>query len=125
MNWTRAPLGEIAPVLSGTTPDSGNPAYWAGDHIWVTPTDLGKVNSWIISDSARRISDAGISSCNLPLVPPGSVVMSSRAPIGYLAIAGNALRTNQGCKSFVCSDLIDSEFLFLMLRYRMPEIQAL
>lgn len=125
MSWNSAALGDVTTVLGGTAPKSENPAYWNGTHVWVTPTDLGCLDSWTVSDSARRITDEAIASCNLPLVPRGSVVMSSRAPIGHLAIAGCALHTNQGCKSFVCSDAVDPEFLFLTLRFRMPEIQAL
>ncbi len=125
MNWGNAPLGEVTTVLNGTTPDSSNPLYWGGPHVWVTPTDLGKLDAREIADSGRRITDAGVVSCNLNLIPPRSIVMSSRAPIGHLAIAGTSLYTNQGCKSFVCSNRIDPEFLFLTLHYRMPEIQAL
>ncbi|MGH8148111.1 MAG: restriction endonuclease subunit S [Rhodanobacteraceae bacterium] len=125
MNWNSAPLGDVTAVLGGTTPKSENPAYWNGAHVWVTPTDLCKLDTWEINASERRITDAGVASCNLPLVPTRAVVMSSRAPIGHLAIAGCDLHTNQGCKSFVCSDALDPEFLFLTLRFRMREIQSL
>ena len=125
MSWTIAKLGELTKILSGTTPDSANTAYWNGHHIWVTPTDLGKLDSWTVVDSARRVSSAGLASCNLQLVPLNAVVMSSRAPIGHLAMAGVNLHTNQGCKSFVCGDRLNPEFLFFTLKFRMPEIQAL
>ncbi len=125
MNWNIAPLGKITTIVSGTTPESVNPSYWNGTHVWVTPTDLGKLNSWIIADSDRRITQAGVKHSNLSIIPKNSVVMSSRAPIGHLAIAGCDLYTNQGCKSFITSDLLEPEFLFLSLRYRMSEIQAL
>ncbi|MCK5681278.1 restriction endonuclease subunit S, partial [bacterium] len=71
------------------------------------------------------ITDRGINSCNLALIPKNSIVMSSRAPIGHLAIAGCDLYTNQGCKSFVCDKSLDHEFLYFLLQHRMPEIQAL
>ena len=125
MSWTRAPLGEVTRVLGGTTPDSGNPDLWGGVHVWVTPTDLGKLNTIFINESARRVSDKALQGRSLPLVPVGAVVMSSRAPIGHLAIAGCDLYTNQGCKSFVCGEQLDAQFLFFMLRHRMPDIQAL
>ncbi len=125
MSWTKAPLGQITNILSGSTPKSSNQSYWTGNNVWITPTDLGKLDSWVISKSERQITDAGVKSCNLSRIPCGSIVMSSRAPIGHLAIAGCDLYTNQGCKSFVCSDEIDPEFLFISLRHRMPEIQAL
>lgn len=125
MSWETAPLGKVTKIISGTTPESSNSAYWGGNHVWITPTDLGKLAKWVIEDSSRRITDAGIASCNLSLIPRQAVVMSSRAPIGHLAIAGCPIFTNQGCKSFICSDLLDPEFLFLTLRFRMPDIQAL
>lgn len=125
MKWDRVRIGDVCQIIGGTTPDSGNPDYWGGDVVWVTPTDLGKLDSWVIVDSARKLSDAAVAEVGLPLVPAGSVVMSSRAPIGHLAIAGRDLRTNQGCKSFACSERIDPEFLFLTLRHRMNEIRAL
>jgi type I restriction enzyme S subunit len=91
----------------------------------VTPTDLGKLNGMAISESARRISDKALQERSLPRIPRNAVVMSSRAPIGHLAIAGCDLYTNQGCKSFVCGEDLDSEFLFFALRHRMSAIQAL
>ncbi|AOY59571.1 restriction endonuclease subunit S [Desulfococcus multivorans] len=125
MSWITSPLGKITTVLSGTTPESSNPAYWSGNLVWVTPTDLGKLNEPVITTSSRLITAMGRASCNLPLVPQGAVVMSSRAPIGHLGIAGCSLHTNQGCKSFVCSSEIDPEFLYYTLKHRMADIQAL
>ncbi|MBL8511408.1 MAG: restriction endonuclease subunit S [Betaproteobacteria bacterium] len=125
MNWTTASLGEVTQILSGTTPDSGNPALWGGAHVWVTPTDLGKLDGLTICESARHISDLALRERSLPLIPKNAVVMSSRAPIGHLAIAGCELYTNQGCKSFVCGEALDFEFLFFNLRHRMVDIQSL
>lgn len=125
MSWRKAPLGVVTKILSGTTPDSGNPALWGGVHVWVTPADLGKLDSMTISESARRISNLALQKRSLPLIPKNAVVMSSRAPIGHLAIAGCDLYTNQGCKSFVCGDDLDFEFLFFTLRHGLSEIRAL
>mgnify|MGYP003822443559 CR=1 FL=1 len=125
MNWETSPLGKVTKILSGTTPESSNPAYWNGSHVWVTPTDLGKLDATVIATSARQISESGRESCNPPLIPKSAVVMSSRAPIGHLAIAGCDLYTNQGCKSFVCSSDLDAEFLYFTLKHRMGDIQAL
>lgn len=125
MKWISAPLGEVTTVLSGTTPDSGNLKFWNGHHVWVTPTDLGMLQGHVIDTSGRKITDDGIASSKLPTVPEEAVVMSSRAPIGHLAIAGCELRTNQGCKSFVCGSNLDPWFLYFTLSHRMPEIQAL
>ncbi|MFM8445146.1 MAG: restriction endonuclease subunit S [Methylococcus sp.] len=125
MSWTIAPLGKVAIILSGTTPDTSNPKYWNGNNIWVTPTDLGKLKGNKITESVRMLSDEGLASRYIPLVPAGSVIMSSRAPIGHLAIAGCDLYTNQGCKSFVCSEALDPEFLYFTLKHRKTDIQSL
>lgn len=125
MTWVRKSLGEICRVVSGATPRSEVPEYWGGDTVWVTPTDLGRLQERVVSDSARRITRAGYESCSAEEVPPGSVVLSSRAPIGHLAIAGVRLCTNQGCKSFVPSADVDSEFLYLALRHEVPRLRAL
>jgi type I restriction enzyme, S subunit len=125
MKWNTAPLGKITTVCSGTTPDSSNPVFWGGSHVWVTPTDLGKLSDIWITDSERHVTDSGADSCNLVTIPRNAVVMSSRAPIGHLGIAKCSLFTNQGCKSFVCSGFLDHEFLYFVLRYRMPDVQAL
>jgi type I restriction enzyme S subunit len=124
MNWINSPLGEVTNVLSGTTPDSSKPAFWNGDRVWVTPADLGKLTGQLVDSSARKITALAADACNLPLIPTGAVVMSSRAPIGHLAVAGCDLYTNQGCKSFVCSTQIDPWFLYFTLIYRKPDLQA-
>jgi type I restriction enzyme S subunit len=126
MSKITALLGEVTEIISGTTPESAVAKYWNGEFVWVTPTDLGKNSDIYFSDSERKITEAGLKSCNLKKVSQGAIVMSSRAPIGHLAIAGCELYTNQGCKSFVpFNDVLDSEFLFYLLSYRMPDIQAL
>ncbi len=125
MKWASAKIGEITQVVSGTTPSSEKKEYWNGTHVWITPTDLGRLDGIYIDKSERLITDQAIKSSNLPLVPKGSVVMSSRAPIGHLGLAKVDLFTNQGCKSFVCSKAIDSEYLFYHLKYRIKEIQEL
>ncbi len=125
MKWKTEKLGDITSVFSGTTPKSDVPQYWAGENVWITPTDLGRNKSHIIGDSERKISHEGVSSCNLTIIPKDAIVMSSRAPIGHIAISDCKFYTNQGCKSFVCSDVVDHEFLFFSLQYKMPKIQAL
>lgn len=123
--WTRVRLGDVARVVGGTTPSSTEQANWGGDVVWITPTDLGRLAEPTILGSERRISEEARRRSGIDLIPPGAVVMSSRAPIGHLGIAGTWLTTNQGCKSFVPGSSIDSEFLFLALRAAMPEIKRL
>jgi len=125
MTWIKGNLGDLTTILSGTTPKSEVKAFWNGAHTWITPTDLGKLKGFLIQNSERTITDEGVRSSNLSLIPIGSVVMSSRAPIGHLGIAGKEFYTNQGCKSFVCGPKIDGEFLYFTLLHRMKDIQEL
>lgn len=123
--WRRASLGSLCRVVSGSTPSSGIAAYWSGDVVWITPSDLGKLGSALILGSDRRITRAGCESCGTSLVPPGSVVISSRAPIGHVGIAAVPLCTNQGCKTLVPGPDLDSRFLYFAAKRAVPELQAL
>lgn len=99
--WTVKPLKHVFTVVGGSTPKSEIGDYWDGEHVWVTPSDLSSLLGFDIAESSRRITTAGPNSCGTTLVPAGSIVISTRAPIGSLAIAGTTLCTNQGCKSLV------------------------
>jgi type I restriction enzyme S subunit len=123
--WSHAALGEIARVVSGTTPPTFDETNYGGGVVWVTPVDLGKLRQATIEGSGRTITEAARLQSGMELLPPGTVVMSSRAPIGYLGVAGVPFCTNQGCKSFVPSRQIDSWFLYYALRFRMPSIRSL
>lgn len=125
MTWRRVAIKQVCKVVGGGTPSSGVEKYWGGDIVWVTPTDLGNSESRYILTSARTITKDGYDACGAEILPPGSVVMSSRAPIGHLGIAKSELCTNQGCKSFICGSSIDPEFLYYALRFSMPAIRAL
>jgi type I restriction enzyme S subunit len=123
--WRWARLGDVCEVVGGSTPSTGNPNYWDGTIVWITPTDLGKNNCMTISSSERLITPEGLSDCHIEMLPVGTVVMSSRAPIGHLAIAKVPLCTNQGCKSFVPSSSVDSVYLYWALKQSVPFIQML
>ena len=90
----------------------------------MTPRDLGKARPIEITQSERRITNVGLSSSSARLVPKGAVLLSSRAPIGHLGVAGVPLATNQGCKNLVCGDDLSSQFLFHMLRGSIQELQG-
>ena len=100
-HWEVAPLKRNFQIVGGSTPKSEQEAFWDGEIVWVTPSDLSKLSSIVISDSQRKITPEGLASCGTTLVPSGSIVLSTRAPIGSLAIAETELCTNQGCKSLV------------------------
>lgn len=123
--WRWAKLGDECDIVNGSTPRSTVPKYWGGHIRWVTPADLGKLNTPYISGSERSITVAGYESCSTTLVPAGSVVLSTRAPIGHLGIATEALCTNQGCKSLVPQDGLESQFLYYALRHAVDRLRAI
>lgn len=114
-DWEIKTLGEICEVVGGGTPKTAVSEYWSDDIVWVTPKDLGLLETSEISDSAKHISFKGLEKSSAKLLPTGSVVMSSRAPIGYVAIAGVELATNQGCRNFICGNEIFNKFLYYFL----------
>jgi len=122
--WTRTTIGEVCGVVSGATPKSTVPEYWGGDIPWLTPDDLSRNRSKTVYEGRRSLTAAGYDSCSTRMVPPGSLLFSSRAPIGYVAIAGGWLCTNQGFKTAVPSAEIDSSYLYWFLRFKTSEIEA-
>ena len=123
--WRWAKLGDECDIVNGSTPRSTVPKYWGGHIRWVTPTDLGKLRIPYIAGSERSITVAGYESCSTTLVPVGSVVLSTRAPIGHLGIATESLCTNQGCKSLVPQGGLESQFLYYALRHAVDRLRAI
>ena len=101
--WEVKPIGDVVSVKGGATPSTKNPAYWEDDvHCWATPKDLSRLPHPVLLDTERRITDAGVACISSGLLPQGTVLMSSRAPVGYLAIAGVRTAINQGFIAMVC-----------------------
>lgn len=124
-SWKWASLNSIGTIVSGATPKTSVAEFWNGDINWVTPADLGKSSSKWISHGSRFLTKAGLKSCSAVLMPKGSIVYSSRAPIGHIAIAANELCTNQGCKSFVPKkEYILTEWAYYILIARTKDIQS-
>jgi type I restriction enzyme, S subunit len=95
--WEINSIGDLADVAGGTTPSTKEPAYWeGGTHAWATPKDLSGLTVPVIFNTERRITDAGLSQIGSGLLPKGTVLLSSRAPIGYLAVAEIPVAINQG-----------------------------
>ena len=115
--WRRVSVGDLGKIVSGGTPDSTNPAYWDGDIPWATQTDITKLTSRYISSTARRITEAGLKSSSARLVPPGSILVCTRATIGELAIASKTICTNQGFKNLITNSEHDNEFVFYLLQF--------
>lgn len=117
-------LGEVCTVVSGSTPKSNNEEYWGGNNKWITPAEL-KNDSYFVYDTERHITDKAVKDTSLKLLPRGTVLLSSRAPIGKVAIAGNEMFCNQGFKNLVCSQVIDNKYLFFFLKYNKPYLEKL
>jgi type I restriction enzyme S subunit len=121
--WRVVKLGNVCKIVGGGTPKRNNPAYWNGDIVWLTPKELDSDSIKEIYDSERKISLEGLKNSSAQLLPPGTVIFSSRATIGKVAIAGVPLTTNQGFANLICSEKIYNRFLAYYLKYITPEIQ--
>lgn len=128
-SWAWSTLGAIGRVVGGGTPKTGTAAYWAdtsdlGAVPWLTPADLSGHTAKRISIGRRQISSRGLAESSAQLLPVGSVLFSSRAPIGYVAIAGAPVATNQGFKSIVPHVVEMNEYLRVFLLAAAPSIDA-
>jgi len=124
VHWRPARLKYLFTVKNGATPKSSEPRFWGGDIPWVTPEDLGGLEGTEILNPRRFITAEGYRSCGTTLVPAGSLVLSARAPIGHLAIAGTELCTNQGCKALVPKTNSDTRYFYYQLIAARPELRS-
>ena len=122
--WEEESLGVITTIISGGTPSTTYSKYWNGKNVWITPDDFKEFKSKYIFTSMRKISDEGLKNSSANSIPKDSIVMSSRAPIGYLGIVKTNFSTNQGCKSFVCKKKINNEYLFYNLSFNVKKIKS-
>ncbi|MPW31899.1 restriction endonuclease subunit S [Agarivorans sp. B2Z047] len=120
----RTTIGNVAKVVGGGTPSSKVEEYYGGDVSWITPKDLSGYKSKRISSGERNITDLGLNKSSAKLLPKGTVLLTSRAPIGYVAIADQELSTNQGFKSLILKDGYDPVFFYYLLKTLVPELQA-
>lgn len=117
MKWPTSTIGAVCEVVSGPTPKTGNPSFWDGDIHWVSPKDLSVLQQKLLEDTPRKITKKGLQSCSAKILPPQSVLFSSRAPIGLVAINSIPVCTNQGFKSMVPRvDLLSADYLFWWLK---------
>ena len=120
-----ANLSDVSDIFNGATPSTTDDNNYGNDYVWVTPKDLSDQKSKYIYQTARGITQQGYDSCSTRLLPAKSILMSSRAPIGLLAIAGCEVCTNQGFKSFVCKDPLYYQYLFYYLHNHMKQIEQM
>ena len=124
-DWPIKTLGEVCELVNGATPDTKVKEYWGGEHAWITPAEMGGLDSPFISMSRRTLSDKGLASCSATMVPPKTVILSSRAPIGHLVINEVPMATNQGCKSLIPIDGLDFIFLYYYLKANVETLESL
>ena len=113
--WETKTIGDVCDVMNGGTPKTGVPEYWDGNHRWITPAEMGKRLSPYVSDTERTITDLGLRNSSAQMLPPHSVILSSRAPIGYLVINTEPMATNQGCKGLIPGGHLHHKFLYYYL----------
>ena len=117
-------LSDICSIVSGATPKTTVKDYWGGDIKWITPSELND-DSHVIYNTAKHLTEAGFASARLRMCPEGTVLLTTRAPIGKVAIAGEPMCCNQGFKNLVCSDAVNNEYLYRYLKNRSSELQVL
>ena len=124
--WIECKISDIGTVVGGATPSTKNPEnYERGMIAWITPKDLSTFSDRYIERGERNITETGLKSCSTQLLPKNTVLFSSRAPIGYVAIAANEVCTNQGFKSVVPNDNTDPLFLYYLLKYNKDKIEGM
>ena len=126
MELKKYKLGDVADIVNGATPSTHNSENYDGSIIWITPKDLSDQKQKIIRRGQRNISEIGFNNCSAQMIPPYNILMSSRAPIGLLAINENECCTNQGFKNLVLDKSIcDTDYMYYYLQFHMKEIEAL
>ncbi|MGL2731255.1 restriction endonuclease subunit S [Helicobacter pylori] len=120
--WQTFCLKDLGKIVGGATPPTNNPKNYGNKIAWITPKDLSTLQGRYIKKGSRNISRLGLKSCSCVLLPKHAILFSSRAPIGYVAIAEKRLCTNQGFKSIIPNKKIYFEFLYYLLKYHKDNI---
>ena len=124
--WEVSEIGAEVDVLGGATPSTREPAYWNdGEHHWATPRDLSKLSSLALLETDRKITDAGVQKINSGLLPIGTVLLSSRAPIGYLAITGMPTAVNQGFIAMICERRLPNLYVLFWCHENIEHIKGI
>lgn len=124
--WIECKISDLGTVVGGATPSTKKAENYEGGNIaWITPKDLSTFSGRYIQRGERNITEIGLKSCSTQLLPENTVLFSSRAPIGYVAIAANEVCTNQGFKSIIPNEETDPLFLFYLLKHNKDKIEAM
>jgi type I restriction enzyme S subunit len=113
--WVLENIGDLCQIVNGGTPKTNVSSYWDGDINWITPADLGKLTTKLVGSTKRKITQIGLEKSSAKLFPPNSIILSTRAPIGHLAINTAPMCTNQGCRGLVPKNRLDVWYLFYFL----------
>ena len=122
--WEFLKMSEVGKIVSGATPRTNIEEYWNGTHLWITPAEIKGGDNYLYS-TERRITEKAIRNTNLELLPIGTVLLSSRAPIGKVAIVGKEMFCNQGFKNIVPNGKINSIYLYSLLKEKNEYLQFL
>jgi type I restriction enzyme S subunit len=122
--WEDGTLDQILSVKGGTTPSTKNPEFWDGDIHWTTPRDLSSSADLFLFDTARRITERGLAEIGSGLLPSGTLLMSSRAPVGYLAFADMPVAVNQGYIAIIDDKGIGKHFIYLWLKANLDQVHS-
>lgn len=121
--WKYKRIGDVCSVIGGATPKTEIKEFWGGSHYWITPADLN--GNKYQGATPRTITDVAVQKTNLQLLPVGTVLLSSRAPIGKVAITTEAMYCNQGFKNIVCSGILNNEFVYWYLYFSKDYLNSL
>jgi len=123
--WSIKPVGEVVDCVGGGTPSTAEPKYWdGGTHHWTTPKDFSSLQAPVLLDTDRRLTDAGITKISSGLLPAGTLLLSSRAPVGYLAIAAMPVAINQGFIAMKCNERASNYFMLNWCQTNMDQIES-
>jgi type I restriction enzyme S subunit len=123
--WTIKPVGDVVDCVGGGTPSTAEPKYWeGGTHHWTTPKDFSSLQAPILIDTDRKLTDTGIAKISSGLLPAGTLLLSSRAPVGYLAIAAMPVAINQGFIAMKCNERASNFFMLNWCQTNMAEIES-
>ena len=117
-------IKNIGEVVSGSTPQTTNESYWGGENKWITPAELSS-DTYVITKTDRYLTDEGVKSCSLRKLPKDTVLLTSRAPIGKVAIAGTEMYCNQGFKNIICNEKVRPKYLFYLLKNNVRYLEYL
>lgn len=124
--WIVQPMKYLFSVHNGATPRSTEPSYWDGNIYWATPNDIGSLQGKILTDTKRKITEAGYENTGLKLAPVGSIILTTRASIGNVALTGVPTCTNQGCKTLIpLSGDVYPPYFYYQLLARKNELDSL